>query len=495
MIFALFGGTLCFDFPGERSANETSWRFTEKGYQFDAKNLTVNETFRTAVTTVNGMNEILPHIIILSIRYQTVHRVPEDLDKFFPNVEALQIFNSELKILEQKDLKPFDNLKELWVHQNELESLSGDLFKFNTELQLIVLNNNRLRFIGKYILVPLTKLEIANFNSNKCIDKYAGFPHKMHELFIQIEKNCAPPENLVQMFDARAQALIQAKEPEDNLTKFRNEVRDLREKLRQTEVKLNLSDGHLDAATKNLFAASKALESQGNSREEFLAAPTESQFVDLFCYTNTEDVCEVIELKIRFNDMKIREVKTMALDKIRKLSIVQQQTLFLPSNLAEHFKELTELTVTLSGLFTIKWNVFRDLRKLKSLDLPHNKIQEVPSNAFEDLERLTDLDLSFNNIESIDTDGFANLAKLQQLKLNNNDLSVLSGKPFENLKKLKQLFLQKNSLKVIDGNLLAPLTKLVTADFTNNECINISLPRKSLEALDKAIREKCSRRP
>lgn len=490
------GGVDCFNLHGEKSVNLTSWRFTDKRFQFDVENLTLNIP-NASVEAVNSYNEILTDVVILTIRSQMLFFVPLDLDKFFPNIQALQIFNSSLKVLEQGDIRSFGRLRELWVNQNHLESLSGNLFKFNTELQLIVFSNNRLKAIGKYILVPLANLMIANFNKNTCIDKYAGFPHQMLDLFVQIEQNCAPPENLLL---ARAETFKLTKKPEPiGLEQANSEIKELRAKLRMTEVKLNLSDGHLDAAMKSLFVATKALESRGN-REEFMAAPTENQFIDLTCYTDAADQCGADELTIRFNNMKVREVlgsgvQTVSIEKIKKLSIVEQQTLFLPSNLAERFKELTELTVTLSGLFTIRWNVFKGLTKLTSLDLSHNKLHEVPDNSFEDLENLISLDLSFNYIESVEDDAFNGLHKLQQLKLNNNYLIELSGRPFDSLKKLKHLYLQRNDLQIIDGNLFNSLTKLITADLSNNRCIDMSLPRKTLSAIEKSIKEKCARRP
>lgn len=495
MILSLYHQTFCFDLVGELNNKTTAWRFTDRGLRFIAKNVTVKQT-QTSITSINGYNEILPNVKILTIRNQTVHFIPEDIEKFFPELQGIEIFNSSLKVLEQKDLKPFVKLRELWLNQNKLETLSADLFKFNTELRMIVLNKNRIMSIGKYILVPLTKLEIANFNNNNCIDKYAGFPHQMHELFIQIERNCSPPEMLIQV---RVEPVKhQPKEPAQfELFRAKTEIRDLRAKLKSTEGKLNLSDNHLDAAIKNLFVASKALESHGNSREEFMSAPVESQFLDLACYTDIDFICEVDDLKIRYNNMKVQRVtgaggQSISLGSITEIKIVEQQTLFLPSNLAEHFKNLSKLTVTLSGLFTIRSNVIKGLTKLEILDLSHNKIHEIPAFAFENLGNLLELDVSFNYVESIEDDGLKGLDKLQRLKLNNNYLSVLSAKPFENLKSLEQLLLQKNDLQIVDGNFLTVLTKLSEADFSKNLCIDSRFPDKSLTIIKNDILEYCS---
>ena len=117
-----------------------------------------NET----VTTINGQAANFYHsenVKMLDIDDQTVRYFPKGLEKIFPNLEGISIYNSKLKKISKSDLKPFPALRELCLHNNELETLDSDLFEFNPELRLIYLNSNKLKQIGANIFDSLTKLE------------------------------------------------------------------------------------------------------------------------------------------------------------------------------------------------------------------------------------------------------------------------------------------------------------------------------------------------
>ncbi|KAG4067210.1 hypothetical protein HA402_000201 [Bradysia odoriphaga] len=73
------------------------------------------------------------------------------------------------------------------------------------------------------------------------------------------------------------------------------------------------------------------------------------------------ELCVAVDFKVSFANSSI-ESNVYKTQTIKSLNIYQQQTLFLPQNLDEHFPQLNELSVTESGLYEIDFNVFVGLR-------------------------------------------------------------------------------------------------------------------------------------
>lgn len=146
------------------------------------------------VTSVNDQVGIFRHyknIKVLSVHHQTVHFLPEGIADIFPHLEVISIVNSNLKAIKGSDLKPFLELKELYLYGNKLEKLDSNLFESNPDIQLIDFNSNRLKFIGKDVLKPLTKLEYADFEGNNCINRVAGNRSEVEELINESEYECS----------------------------------------------------------------------------------------------------------------------------------------------------------------------------------------------------------------------------------------------------------------------------------------------------------------
>lgn len=152
---------------------------------------TVNQT----ITTVNGRTASFYqdlNVKFLLIEAQLVNSMPKGIENFFPKLEELEISNSKLKSIKQEDLKPFKSLKKVFFFTNNLKTLDSDLFQFNLELCVVAFDNNELKFVGKDILKPLTKLMEASFlgSGNSCIHKFAQTQSEISELIAELEKNC-----------------------------------------------------------------------------------------------------------------------------------------------------------------------------------------------------------------------------------------------------------------------------------------------------------------
>lgn len=143
------------------------------------------------ITSVNGQSAPLTDVNILHIFHQMINYFPKGLDKFFPNLEAIQLLHSPLKTIEQADIRPFGSkLKKFILGGNQIESLDSDLFEYNSELRWIGFQENNLKSVGKNILRPLKKLQRAYFDDNECIDKAAMNENQVQVLVAELEEKC-----------------------------------------------------------------------------------------------------------------------------------------------------------------------------------------------------------------------------------------------------------------------------------------------------------------
>lgn len=106
---------------------------------------------------------------ILKIDLKLVHYIPKGLNKYFGNLQTLDIISCELKEVTQEDLKVFPNLRFLNFQNNKIKNLEKDLFKFNLELEAIILSINNIQYIHPNIVDHLTKLDLLDFGGNDCI--------------------------------------------------------------------------------------------------------------------------------------------------------------------------------------------------------------------------------------------------------------------------------------------------------------------------------------
>lgn len=146
------------------------------------------------ITSVDGDSEYQgnhQNTTTLFINSQIVHFMPHRIEKFFPELTEIAIINSKLKSINKSDLKHFMRLKSLDLRGNGLESLDGDLFEFNPEIEYINFSDNKIKFVEENVLNSLLKLKHANFLENICINDEATSKTKISILIEKIEKQCS----------------------------------------------------------------------------------------------------------------------------------------------------------------------------------------------------------------------------------------------------------------------------------------------------------------
>ena len=435
------------------------------------------------ITSVNGKTDEDQQSVV-SFHAQTLKFIPKGIEKFFPKLEVLKIYGSKLESIQQEDLRPFTNLKELHLENNEFDHLSDDLFHFNPELRYLNFNENgKLQFVGENILKPLRKLEQAHFKGCNCISMEANGRLEIEKLKTELKSKCPSPESIKQRFC------------QDDVLPLKERIVDLERQLAmEKSEKLSILEnaisrqkscnGNLNTATKNLVLITKQLKSCAALK------------IELICEIHQEKSCEAMHFKVKTKGSLIHEVRNSSENliqtvKIDKLRIVTQQALYLPINIVELFPSVTELDVIDSGLFEIDSSIFKDMFELKTLNLTRNKLLEIPTETFNSLKNLMQLDLSMNNIENLEPGVFKHLLKVEVLDLNGNQLTAIDFDVLRGLMNLRKLMLQNNKLKVIRTKPSSPLTQLEFVDFSNNLCIDMSYPTVALRVVEETINVNC----
>ena len=102
-----------------------------------------------------------------------IEKFPQGLVEFFVNLEVVRITSCNMIYLLKEDMENLDKLKFLDLVGNKIEKLNSNVFENIPNIVEVILNNNRLKFIGSEILKPLGKLKIISFGGNVCIQSFA----------------------------------------------------------------------------------------------------------------------------------------------------------------------------------------------------------------------------------------------------------------------------------------------------------------------------------
>lgn len=149
----------------------------------------------TTVDKIEGSHmagKTLDDVKTIYIANAECHFMPSGFEKYFKNLEGIQIYQSKLKAITQQDLRPFPNLKEIYLDNNQLTQIDSNLFEFNSKLRRIALGNNRIRTISVDVFDPLPDLTHVHFNSNVCISRDGKTLIEINSIELEIIAKCQP---------------------------------------------------------------------------------------------------------------------------------------------------------------------------------------------------------------------------------------------------------------------------------------------------------------
>ena len=143
---------------------------------------------------------------------------------------------------------------------------------------------------------------------------------------------------------------------------------------------------------------------------------------------------------------------------------------------------LEELILMHNSLTAFPLVALRRLRKLKTLKIAANLINELMDDGFTRFTALQNLDLSNNRLAALNERSLITMPKLVTLSLASNRLSSLTDSPFIYLLELETLDLSHNAIRTVGDRVFANLGNLRTLDLSANHLH--SLPTLLLHPLE-----------
>lgn len=284
------------------------------------------------ITSINGQTgDYLKgqSVNILFYNAGTVNYLPKGQGISFSHIESLMIQNTKLKEISKYDLEQFPSLKYFYLYGLDVSYLEADLFEFNPNINRVDLHGSSLRFIEENIFDQLTKLDFITLATCTTFTTSKSFKSEI-ALFKAAISKCQDQEIKEKLKNRRA------------IKKLQLEIKTLKSKLKS-------SNGNFEAALSHFHNCTKSFKSTLN--------PSNNSQISLICLESS-DSCDAFNLQIDSVYSIISYVSdengtAITTNNIKKLSIVDQQTLYLPKNLDSFFSQLSELSVISSGLFSI----------------------------------------------------------------------------------------------------------------------------------------------
>ncbi|XP_073511955.1 uncharacterized protein [Phyllobates terribilis] len=329
------------------------------------------------------------------------------------NFSTLTIEHNLLKRLTSCNNVPiFPELTTISFRYNRIWTVLAYAFNFAPNLEVLNLNINNIIFLNKECFSGLSNLRILRLDNNLITDLYKNNFFGLRKLTtLNLRKN-----RVSVIFDRVFESLEKLKTLDlggNKITQLKNEsffgMRSLS--------KLYLDSNQIRQITGDMFSGLEA----------------------------TLQVLDLESNMLRFPSSQIHVTPFSKLRNVYDLKLQNQQPY---------------------GLTAIPKGFFTGLNSLDALYLGQNRLTRLASNVFDELTNLTYLSLAedCNGVQNLSPETFKNLVKLKYLNLENMCIQSLSPGIFENLRNLRRLQLTKNGLRQINSSIFDNMTKLVYLD-------------------------------
>lgn len=443
------------------------------GHSYTCQVLQLNITQpNQSITKVSGIHQTrltFNHVRSLDIQGQTCDFFPHRIKNFFQNLELLHVQNSKLKEITQADLKPLIKLRVLHLGANQLVTLENNLFAFNSELVRIDFKNQKLKLIGYNILEGLHKLAIADFESSGCVNFYAQHGRReVEKLKREIRINCQLPIDdvisEVQMLRAKVSVLEAAQVSIDEKMKsvdYDNDpfFRKLAAKFSKMERDSAQCLENSEVATKSFLTVMERVESFEKSLKGKTQNCAAHEIADERCQLENEN------LQRLKREMSAVDVECESADWISKQNIhtcnVKRLKVVHP-----------DVEIKMVTLGNRKQRI--DTQSIDDLRIFNQQTIFFPINlgrTFINLKFLSFVDCGLIEVSQA---AFKGLAKLQSLVLTSNKIKSIASEAFMELSALKLLDLSKNKLESLKDGTFNHLIELTEFRMNDNQLIELS---------------------
>jgi len=213
---------------------ECDYKTTWAGYTCNVVDLIRTSPNDVTVTEVKGNHatgKFSDFVQGIDVRSQLTPRLFLNLNKFLPNLEVI-LFEKGLTEIHKEELAQFPKLKSLYLSNNELQVIEPDLFINNLNLQLIFLDNCKIKSVAPKVFDGLKSLAHLGFENNPCYKGHVENDRKKAvELAENIYKNCG--STLATVVGYGSEYCVAQRDFDDFRTEMRGQFAELTKKMQK----------------------------------------------------------------------------------------------------------------------------------------------------------------------------------------------------------------------------------------------------------------------
>lgn len=210
-----------------------------------------NREIHSVIGTHEGSNSNAD-IKGVDVSHSIVHYFPRGFAKFFPNIEGLACYDSELREITYEDFKDYKNLREINIRNNHIKFFEGNLFENNPKLVFIFADNNDIshidsntfdNFIGKmtHLWLSGNNCEFENADNNK---------GKVNQVIAKIQNGFCKDESKLPQTRAVTTTTTTALNSQQ-FNEMKNEIKFLKEKVNNQDKDLQAIKEKLEKTYSN----------------------------------------------------------------------------------------------------------------------------------------------------------------------------------------------------------------------------------------------------
>lgn len=127
---------------------------------------------------------------LLFMQGKSIKYMPKNIARYFPNLEGLCLYDTDVAEITREDLKPFPGLKAFYLRNSNLTTLGPNLFEFNPKLKYIDFSDNQISGIARNVFHGIEDLNVVELSGNTCISFNASNEQEILEMMRMIGEEC-----------------------------------------------------------------------------------------------------------------------------------------------------------------------------------------------------------------------------------------------------------------------------------------------------------------
>ncbi|EYC34364.1 hypothetical protein Y032_0001g38 [Ancylostoma ceylanicum] len=366
----------------------------------------------------------------LNLDNNEIKELPDHLLTSTPHLEHLSIAGNRIHSINDRVFHSSSSkaLKSLNLAGNQISSISSRAFQHMDKLQVLKLNNNRIRTIDPAVFAELRNLRHLDLSHNEIT-----YIHPQAFSNMPVLETLLLDHNKIEGIDRSAFYRISRIE---TLDLSHNELKNFScEQLGSVQTIYNLNLAH------NRIAQ-----------------------IDLTCILRS-----LVRLDLGHNFLETIRKKMMdGADRLLEITLRNNGILELQGHTFSCCPKLSIIDLSHNHLKTIQKGTFSDQELLSRLDISYNALQTFQQGCF-GKNNVLFLDVSFNELTRVPTDALQSTAAcISALSLDSNRIRTLESSQFFGLQNLTRLVISRNSIETIEDAAFEHLPALKYLDISNN---------------------------